>query len=213
MTAPPMQPRSVLLIDPHDFTRDGLAAALEDVDGGLSVVGRPVAEAVPGLNPDLALVRVDEDGGEAAVAAFDRARTGLPDVRVAVLPPSFDLDAAVAAIRAGAVGCLSPALGVRHLARAIRVMIEGGLCIGPVTAAPDGDNAAGEGAAGAGPAHALTAREAEVLALLEQGRPNKVIAYELGLSENTVKVHVGRILRKLNAANRTAVACLHPPKG
>jgi DNA-binding NarL/FixJ family response regulator len=54
----------------------------------------------------------------------------------------------------------------------------------------------------------LTPREMEVVARLRQGKPNKVIAYELEISESTVKAFVRRILIKLNALNRTEVAHL-----
>jgi DNA-binding NarL/FixJ family response regulator len=54
----------------------------------------------------------------------------------------------------------------------------------------------------------LTPRENEVLARLRQGTPNKLIAYDLNIAESTVKVLVRRILRKLNAQNRTEVAYL-----
>jgi DNA-binding NarL/FixJ family response regulator len=58
------------------------------------------------------------------------------------------------------------------------------------------------------PCESLTPREVEVLARLRLGKPNKVIAHELDISENTVKVFVRRILVKLHASNRTEVACL-----
>ena len=55
---------------------------------------------------------------------------------------------------------------------------------------------------------ALTPREMEVVARLRQGKPNKVIAHELEISESTVKAFVRRILIKLKALNRTEVAHL-----
>jgi DNA-binding NarL/FixJ family response regulator len=54
----------------------------------------------------------------------------------------------------------------------------------------------------------LTEREAEILASIEMGKPNKVIAYELGISESTVKVHARNLMTKLHAANRTHLAFL-----
>jgi DNA-binding NarL/FixJ family response regulator len=42
---------------------------------------------------------------------------------------------------------------------------------------------------------------------LKSGKANKIIAHELGVSESTVKVHIGRIMKKLNATNRTQVVC------
>jgi DNA-binding CsgD family transcriptional regulator len=50
---------------------------------------------------------------------------------------------------------------------------------------------------------AFTERERQVLATLRRGLPNKIIASELDLSENTIKVHISHIMRKLNATNRT----------
>jgi DNA-binding NarL/FixJ family response regulator len=52
----------------------------------------------------------------------------------------------------------------------------------------------------------LTPSEQRVLELLREGKPNKVIARELDIEETTVKVHVRRIMKKLNAANRTQAA-------
>jgi DNA-binding NarL/FixJ family response regulator len=54
----------------------------------------------------------------------------------------------------------------------------------------------------------LTLRESEVLACLRQGKPNKIIAHELRISENTVEVFVRRVLMKLHATNRTELAVL-----
>jgi DNA-binding NarL/FixJ family response regulator len=54
----------------------------------------------------------------------------------------------------------------------------------------------------------FTRREAQVLEQLQQGKANKVIAYELNISESTVKVHVRNIMKKLHATNRTQVAFL-----
>jgi DNA-binding NarL/FixJ family response regulator len=52
----------------------------------------------------------------------------------------------------------------------------------------------------------LTSRQATVLGHLQQGKANKIIAYELGMSESTVKVHVRNIMRKMGATNRTQAA-------
>ena len=54
----------------------------------------------------------------------------------------------------------------------------------------------------------FTARQAAVIDALRQGKPNKIIAYELKMRESTVKVHVRNIMKKLNATNRTQVAYL-----
>ena len=53
----------------------------------------------------------------------------------------------------------------------------------------------------------FTRNELAVLDRLKVGKANKIIAYELGLSESTVKVHIGRIMKKLNVTNRTQIVC------
>jgi DNA-binding NarL/FixJ family response regulator len=57
-------------------------------------------------------------------------------------------------------------------------------------------------------ADGFTPRQLEVLRLLRQGKPNKIIAYELDVEESTVKVHVRHIMRKLKATNRTHAVVL-----
>ena len=56
----------------------------------------------------------------------------------------------------------------------------------------------------------LTGRQLQVVEAIRQGKPNKVIAYELNMCESTVKVHVRAIMKKLKARNRTEVAYLYP---
>jgi two-component system, NarL family, nitrate/nitrite response regulator NarL len=68
------------------------------------------------------------------------------------------------------------------------------------------DTITGPGASGL--TSTLTAREAEVLAALQKGYPNKWIAHHLNLSENTVKAHIRKIMRKLHATNRTEAVIL-----
>ena len=58
-----------------------------------------------------------------------------------------------------------------------------------------------------GSSNEFTRNELAVLDRLKVGKANKIIAYELGLSESTVKVHIGRIMKKLNVTNRTQIVC------
>jgi len=59
--------------------------------------------------------------------------------------------------------------------------------------------------------HRPTARESELIALIALGHPNKIIAYELGISPNTVRAHIGNIMRKYKLRNRTQIAMLLTP--
>lgn len=58
---------------------------------------------------------------------------------------------------------------------------------------------------------APTARECELIALIARGLPNKLIAHEMGISPNTVRAHIGNIMRKYQLSNRTQIAMLLTP--
>jgi two-component system, NarL family, response regulator LiaR len=113
-------------------------------------------------------------------------------------------------VRAGAAGYLLKDVQPPELVAAIRTVHAGeALLAAPVAtmlveqlAAEDGAVATG---AGEDRAH-LTPRELEVLAELARGRANKAIAFELGVSERTVKTHVSNILGKLGFTDRTQAA-------
>ena len=124
-------------------------------------------------------------------------RDQAPDSRVIVLTSFLDDERLLPAIQAGAAGYLLKNVEPSELARAIHAAHRGEAIIDPTAAArlvrAFADNAA--------PAHReperLTRREREVLELIAGGRSNKRIALELGISEKTVKAHVGHVLEKL----------------
>ena len=104
--------------------------------------------------------------------------------------------AALAALRAGAVGVLPPDASAADLAALLPVVARGLVVLGPeVLAALLGRRAAAPGTS-------LTRREQEVLDLLAAGASNKLIARQMGLSFHTVKAHVAAVLDKLGAASR-----------
>jgi DNA-binding NarL/FixJ family response regulator len=76
-----------------------------------------------------------------------------------------------------------------------------------LTGARDGDRDGGAGTA-TSQAAGLTPREVDVLNLLREGKPNKIIAAQLDLKETTVKIHVRHIMKKLKATNRTEAALM-----
>ena len=102
---------------------------------------------------------------------------------------------------------------------ALRLIAVGGVYVAPVST--DGPGRVARDDVQPSPTHSpnsracggLTHREEEVLALLRQGKPNKLIAYELRMSENTVKVHVRRIIKKLHVMNRTEAAYASDERG
>ncbi|MGH8714393.1 MAG: response regulator transcription factor, partial [Casimicrobiaceae bacterium] len=102
----------------------------------------------------------------------------------------------------GAMGFIPKTANTRVLIDALRLVLSGGVYVPPEL----------PGAAAVRPRAAvraedlgLTVRQSDVLRLLVQGKPNKLICRDLRLSEGTVKVHVSAILRALNVHNRTQV--------
>jgi DNA-binding NarL/FixJ family response regulator len=131
-------------------------------------------------------------------------RERVPGARVIVLTSFLDDEKVLPALRAGAAGYLLKNAAPQELARAIRAASAGEVVLDPVVAARLVDTLAG----GVEPLDLLTPREREVLELIGRGFPNKLIARELGLSEKTVKTHVGHVLAKLGVTDRTQAAVL-----
>ena len=200
----------VLITDDHAVVREGLRAFLELQDG-LEVVGEAAdgEEAVARaqqLWPDVILMDLVMPGLD-GVAAMRRLRAAAPHSRVIVLTSFLDDDRLMPAIEAGAAGYLLKDVAPAQLAEAIRIAHAGETMISPAVAtrlvqaiADRAEHAPGPGDPG------LTRREQEVLELLAQGYANKRIALELGIAEKTVKTHVGHVLAKLGAADRTQAA-------
>ena len=204
----------VAIADDHAVVRQGLRTFLELQDDvevvGEAADGAEAVELVAATEPDVILLdlvmpRVD------GIEAIKQIRARCPATRILVLTSFADDRTVLPAMRAGAAGYLLKDVQPPELVAAIRTVHSGEALLAPAVAtmlveqlaAEDGANGA-SGAAPAGP-H-LTPRELEVLAELTRGRANKAIAFELGVSERTVKTHVSNILAKLGFTDRTQAA-------
>lgn len=194
----------VLLADDHGVIRDGLGrliAALDDVElAGVAADGRQAVEQARAVSPDVVLMDLDMpvmDGIEATRRILEEA----PRTAVLVLTSFSDRPRIVAAMEAGARGYLLKDVDAGAVAEGIRSAARGEAPIDP--------RAAREilvARAEPGPLGALSAREREVLGLLVEGLPNKLIARRLEISEKTVKSHLTRIFRELDVTDRTQAA-------
>ena len=212
----------VLVADDQAIVRDGLVTLLGLLDD-LEIVGEAAdgEEAVRlalATRPDVVLMdlRMPVLDGAAATA---RILEQLPDTAVVVLTTFAD-DASIAgALRAGARGYLTKDAGRTELAAAVRAAASGQATfareVGERLARGFTGPASAPDAAGAPSADvlrerfpALTAREAEVLALIAEGRSNAEIAASLYLGVSTVKSHINALFAKLGVRDRAQVIAL-----
>jgi len=155
--------------------------------------------------PKLILLSAIEDNKEANGNVFKILAQVAPRIPIIVLAYSNDAEMAKAAICYGAKGYIPVTLGFDIAIEAVRFVLAGGTYV-PI------DYLLMRTCPGDTPSEALpapgavTARELAVVRAIQHGKSNKAIAYELGMCESTVKVHVRRVMKKLKAKNRTEVA-------
>lgn len=204
-----------MLVDDHHLVRVGLAALL-DADPDLEVVaeaadGQLAVELARRVRPDLVLMDLSMpvlNGAEATRGILaDR-----PETKVVILTSFSERERVADALQAGAVGYLLKDSEPTQLVAALHAAAAGHAPLDPRVArallpgpAQVPDPAHGPVAEPA-PGVALSGRETEVLALVGQGLGNKQIGRNLGITERTVKVHLGNIFRRIGVRDRTSAA-------
>lgn len=209
-----------VLIDRQPLRRAWVLASLDGWElGGAVTAFASAGEIAPrvadrAIRIDLVILSVGNATVSDPVVADELRwlRANLPEVPVTLLADRDDAASMLAALRAGVRGYLPTSIGPEVARKALALVLAGG-SYAPPSVLLDTDAPAADGpprspaeAASCAKLEELTPRQREVLALLGQGRPNKVIAQRLAMCESTVKVHVRQIMRKLGAANRTEVA-------
>ena len=204
----------VLVIDDHPLVQEGVSAALETLADDVTVMSARDGEQGLGLaaeNPDLDLVLLDLAlPGISGFNLIGKLHEKLPSLPVVVLSALEDPENVRHAINAGAMGFVPKSAATKVLIEVLQQVLEGNVTVPlalqssgpPVSHALPG--ATGDSPSGGEPDVALlTLRQLEVLSRVCQGKTNKQIATELGLSEKTVKAHVTAIFKVLGVVNRT----------
>lgn len=197
-----------LIVDDHSLIRDGMRLALESLDGAAIILeAKNASEAFALLEQhhDLDLVLLDLAlPGMDGLTALQELRRRDSTIPVVILSGSGDRSNVIAGLNMGAVGFIPKSSTREVMLQALRLVLAGGVYIPPQAL---GSSAAADAGAQAGAESAvdlgLTDRQAQILGLIAQGKPNKVIARELSIAEATVKAHVTEILRALQVTNRT----------
>jgi DNA-binding NarL/FixJ family response regulator len=191
------RPIRVLAVDDHPVLREGIAAILEAQPDialvGTAENGIQAIEQYHALRPDIVLMdlQMPQMGGIEAIEAIHRES---PKAHIIVLT-TYDGDVqAVRALKAGAAAYLLKSSLRRELLDTIRSVHVGRRHVPPDIAQQIALHAADE---------PLSKRELSILALVADGKANKEIAWELTISEDTVKAHMKSIFAKLDVGDRT----------
>jgi DNA-binding NarL/FixJ family response regulator len=129
----------------------------------------------------------------------------VPKRPVIVLAQRDDVDLALTAMRHGAKAFIPSTMDFRIAVEAVRIVLAGGTYL-PMECLFAAGQPGGPTPRIPFPSSVVTPRELAVVRAIQQGKSNKVIAYELNMSESTVKVHVRNIMKKLKGKNRTDIA-------
>jgi DNA-binding NarL/FixJ family response regulator len=202
-----------LVVDDHALVREGLRHVLESLDDRVTVLearNATEAYALVEQHADLDLVLLDLKlpgvDGYAAMEELHRRDNALP---VVILSGSEDTPSVVAALKRHAVGFIPKSSPREVMLQALRLVLSGSVYIPPQALGLAGLDGLGGSASPDTKSivkPVLTHRQAEVLGLIAQGKPNKLIAGELNISEATVKAHMTDIMRALKVTSRAQAA-------
>jgi DNA-binding NarL/FixJ family response regulator len=198
----------VLIVDDHPLTRDALAGLLTQHDFnvvGQAADGEQAVEVARELQPDLILLDLAMPG-IGGLGALPRLREAAPGCEVVMVTASVAEESLLAAIRAGAAGYLLKTEPPERIVEFLRGAAEGEAALSGSIARRLLEKVRQGRHADAGVpdsiARALSAREVEVLLLLDEHLGTDQIAARLFISEHTVRSHVKSLLRKLGVSSR-----------
>ena len=205
----------ILVVDDHPLIREAMRTVLKQLDAGMQVFEAgncDEALAIAERESDLALVLLDlRMPGTSGLDGLATLREKHPAVPVVVLSASEDRNEVMHALDLGAMGFIPKSQPSRVMIGALKLVLAGGVYLpaevmSQPAATPSVAQSEAQYETNPPPTPAelgLTPRQTEVLSLLVQGKPNKVICRDLNLAEGTVKIHVAAILKALGVMNRT----------
>jgi DNA-binding NarL/FixJ family response regulator len=201
---------NILLADDHPLFREGVKHVLMLLGGQVRIYDAhdyPSMFAEAAAHPDLDLVLADlympGMGGHEGVAEF---RNQFPDTPLVIMTASESRADARRVLASGALGYVLKSSPSQEMLDALIRVLDGGVYVPPIL---EGDEQPDDPLSLmplSSQGIRLTHRQLQVLNLLLQGKPNKIIARELDLSEGTVKIHVAAIFKALGVTNRTEAA-------
>jgi len=207
----------LLIADDHLIVRQGLRLILETEDGfelvGEASDGAEAVQLAGELRPDVILMDLRMPGMD-GLTAIEQLAEKQPEIAIVILTTFNEDDLVVRGLRAGAKGFLLKDTDRETLFDSIRAAARGETLLKPdvmsrllaQTRTQSGSKHPSENVD-------LTEREMEVLQAAAQGKTSKEIAFALGISERTVKAHLGSIYQKLGVDSRAAAIAAAAGRG
>ena len=196
---------TIIIADDHPLFRGALGQALGNAEGGPEIVEAAdfdSARRAATEHPDADLMLLDLSmPGASGLTGLMMMRAEHQNIPVAVISASDDTTTIRRALELGASAFISKSSGIDEIRQAIDTVLEGGFWTPPGFDAEREHDPEIETLIGR--LKTLTPQQTRVLGMIGEGLLNKQIAYELGVSEATIKAHVSAILLKLNVDSRT----------
>jgi DNA-binding NarL/FixJ family response regulator len=195
----------MVIADDHPIVLAGLSGLL-GADGGFSVLaaatdGRLALEAIVSLDPDIALLDLRMPLLAGAQVLGEMKRQG-SRARGVILAGAASDSEIYDAIAAGAAGIIMKSAPTAKLLECLHAVANGAHWLQPGLTEPAVERETERRARWNALSASLTAREAEIVRMIIAGVSNKDIAFRLGVSDGTTKVHIGNVFRKLQVASR-----------
>ncbi len=214
----PVRPLHVVITDTRSLWREALRAVIERLDSDITVEEVPVPDELAqrvAENGDIGVVVISLDTrSEKDMRQLERVHRQTPDIPIAVIADLLDVDSVLAVMQRGAKAFIPTTVDSRIMIEALRLVAAGGIYVPDLMVEVMTSHSAGRIAVDRARGRLglmlteLSPRQRQVLKLIGRGKPNKLIAHELEISENTVKAHLRQIMKRLHVTNRTEAALM-----
>lgn len=200
-----MQEQTIIIADDHPLFRDALRQAVTGMPGQQTIVEAGdfgAARAAAAAHPDAELMLLDLTmPGVSGFSGLMALRSEYASLPIVIISATDDAVTIRRALDLGASGFISKSSGIDDIRRGVQTVLAGD--IATPDSYRDGQEQDPDVADLIHRLHTLTPQQSRVLTMLGEGLLNKQIAYELSVSEATIKAHVSAILLKLNVDSRT----------
>ena len=196
----------VLITDEQSLFRDGLSLRLKQINQDIAILQSSNLvdmQKILSKEPDIDILIVDIDLAELnAAEIINKIKNLAPNTKIVAISSSEDTRNIKKILSCGVKGYIPKRSDSNILSGALKLILDGGTYIPPAML-DNGIDYNGSSHISNPLKKNLTNRQSQVLDLIAQGKSNKQIAYDMGVSEATVKLHINALLRSLKVNNRT----------